>query len=259
MEESPAVTEGMDRAWLRRAVEQDPVAHSFAAWDVDHEPDRVRFLSYRHGATTVAYLLFWLGEPSCPFVHWVGPPRSSLPLADHLPPRPFVVAGEAGLVEAVTEKRGPFVVTSLLRLVARPSGPVPMSEDPRKRRVTGPDVERLRSWARGHQEPMVRGYARFDPERHVVWGAFHGDRVVGAAFASVRLPQIWTFNAIYVEPFARGERLGMALTAHAVEAARRARATAHLNVRESNLTARHVYERLGFELHDRVVLLEPRE
>lgn len=255
----PTIVAGIDRAWLLRELARDPVSHSFAAWDVDHEVERVRFVSLTRDGTTVAYLLIWLGDPSRPFVHWVGPAEESLSLTDHLPPRPLTVVGTPGLLEEVSRKRGPFAVTTLLRLTARPGGPVPMSDDPRVRRVLEPEAEKLRRWADGHPDPMVRGYARFDPGRHIVWAAFHGDRIVGAAFASVRLPMLWTFNGIFVEPFARGERLGMALTARAMEAARQAGAVAQLNVREGNGPARRVYDRLGFTEWDRVLLLESRE
>lgn len=251
------VTDGIDREWLERAFRKDPVMHSFAAWDLDHEPERVRILSLKRDGSTLAYLLVWLGDPARPFVHWVGPVGPASALADHLPPRPLVVVGSPELVEVVTERRGPFTVIPLLRLTARPTGPVVQSDDPRVRRVLADDAERLRAWAANHPDPMVKGYARFDPNQHVVWAAFHGERIVGAAVASVRLPEIWTFNGIYVEPFARGEKLGTALTAHGLEAARRAGALAHLNVREENAPARRVYERLGYVEHDRVVLLEP--
>ena len=253
----PEVSSGIDRAWLFESLARDPVAHAYAAWDIDHEMDRVRFLCLRRSGSTRAYLLIWLGDPSRPFVHWVGSPEDALLLAEHLPPPPATVLAPESLVEAAAARLGPVTVTSLLRLTARPTGPVAASEDPRVRWITGSDVPRLRAWAEGHPDPMVRGYARFDPARHVVWGAFHGERIVGAAFASVRLPEIWTFNGIYVEPFARGEKLGTVLTAYALEASRRAGALAHLNVREDNAPARRVYDRLGFRLHDRVVLIEP--
>jgi GNAT superfamily N-acetyltransferase len=267
MERPPAITEGIDRHWLMQAFQRDPVSHAFAAWDLDHEVDRARFVAYGRPGSTVAYLLIWLGNPAQPFVQWVGPPHESMTLADRLPPRPLSVTGAPAVVEAVAATRGAFTVTSLLRLTARPPGPVPMSDDPRVRPVLGPDADRLRAWASGHPDPMGRGYAQFDPSRHmtephpreVVWAAFHGDRVVGAAFASVRLPSIWTFNGIFVDPFARGEKLGTALTAHALEAARRAGAMAHLNVREDNAPARRAYERLGFTEHDRVVLVEAKD
>lgn len=259
MDPEGAVVEGIDRAWLLNAMRQDPVAHGFAAWDIDHEAERVRFLSLQRDGSTVAYLLLWMGDPSRPFVHWVGPPGASAALAKHLPPSPLTVVGTREIVEPVSSQRGPMTVVSLLRLTARPVGPVPQSDDPRVRRVTHADAHALRTWASGHPDRMVKGYARFDPDRHVVWAAFHGDRVVGAAVATVRLPEIWTFNAIFVEPFARGEKLGTALTAHALEAARQAGALAHLNVREDNAPARTVYHRLGYAEHDRVVLLEPKE
>ncbi len=267
MERPPTITEGIDRRWLMEAFHRDPVSHAFAAWDLEYEMDRVRFVAYGRPGSTLAYLLIWLGTPAQPLVHWVGPPQESLPLAERLPPRPLSVAGTPSVVEAVTGTRGPCTVTSLLRLTARPVGPVPMSDDPRVRPALGSDADRLRAWASDHPDPMARGYAQFDPARYsaqpyprdVVWAAFHGDRVVGAASAVVRLPSIWTLTSIYVDPFARGEKLGTALTARGLEASRRAGALAQLNVRENNAPARRVYERLGFVEHDRVVLVEMKD
>lgn len=256
--DATTIVDGIDRSWLAEAVARDPVAHAFAAWDIEYEPERIRLASCCRSGSTIAYLLVWLGDPARPYVHWVGPTEESKGLAERLPPRPLTIVGAPDLVETVVAARGPVSVTPLLRLTARPSAPVWMSDDPRVRRVDVLDADRLRAWAQNHPDPMARGYARFDPARHVVWAAFQGDRVVGAAVATVRLPSMWTFNAIYVEPFARGAKLGTALTAHALEAARRAGAPAQLNVHEDNGLARRVYDRLGFRYHDRLVAMEAK-
>ena len=229
--------------------------------------DRVRFVTCGPPGRPLAYLLVWLGDPSHPVVHWVGSPQESVDLVAYLPPRPLSVAGSAAVVEVIATSRGAVTVTPLIRLVARPAGPVPLSDDPRVRTVLGADVDRLHAWAEHHPEPMARGYARYDPNRHrnephaqdAVVGAFLGDRVVGAAFASVRLSSIWVINSVIVDEFARGQRLGTALTARLMEAARSAGAMAHLNVRETNAPARRVYARLGFTEHDRAVLLEAKD
>lgn len=250
------VAEGIDPAWLKDALRREPVRHSFAAWDVQWERERARFVSCRVGGATVGYLLIWLGDPTHPVVHWVGDITSAPELAPYLPARPLTVAAPEEIVPLVQQLRGPASWIPILRLTVRPTAPVPGSEDPRVRALGPADAARLRTWAQRHVDPLVQGYSRFDPQRHTVWGAFEGAEIVGAAFASVRLPEVWTLNGIFVEESARGHGLGLALTAHAVEGARRAGALAHLNVRETNRTARRVYERLGFQEYDRLAWIE---
>ena len=126
-------------------------------------------------------------------------------------------------------------------------------------RAVGPaDAGTLRAWAAHHPSPFVQGYAkfRFDPDRLFAWAAWDGRRPVGVAFASVRLPEVWTLNGIFVEESARREGIGRALTAFGMEAARRAGAPTHLNVREENVGARRVYDRLGFRAVDRIAWIE---
>ena len=256
-ESNDGVRPGIDRAWLAEAVRRDPVMHSLAAWDLDHEPDRARILSCGPPREPAAYLLLWWGDPQRPAVHWVGDPTAGAPLLEHLPPRPLVVLGPEALVPAIESRRGPIVARGIARLTVRPTAPVPGSDDPRVRAVGPIDGERLRLWAHRHADPMVQGYAFFDPARHLVWAAWdERDRVAGVCFASARLPEIWTFTAIYVEPERRGAGIGTALTAHATEAARRAGALAHLNVRLDNPGARRIYERLGYRERDRIASME---
>ncbi|MGI0054484.1 MAG: GNAT family N-acetyltransferase [Thermoplasmata archaeon] len=250
------VVEGIDPIWLAEALRRDPVQHSFAAWDVRNEPDRIRLVSWTKNGTTAGYLLIWLADPAHPFVHWFGGTDSIAELGPKLPPRPLTLVVPEEVAPFAAEARAPVTSERILRLTARPSAPLAGSDDPRVRELGPRDLTTLRAWAEPHSDQMARGYARFDPARHVAWGAFDGARIVGAAFASVRLPEIWSFNGIYVEPGSRGHGLGAALSARAVEAARRAGAIAHLNVRESNAAARRVYAHLGFREHDRLLWME---
>ncbi len=261
MTDEPTVRAGIDRDWLSRAVRREPMMHAFAAWDVVWEPDRVRIFSCGPERSPIGYLLVWLGDPARPVAHWVGDPKVTRALADHLPPRPLIVGGPDGCVAIVEAARGPVRWSFIDRLIARPAGEVPHSGDDRIH-VVGPDeVLRIREWASRHADPFVRSYAQlaFDPDRRFAWAAWEGSRPIGVAFASVRLPEVWLLNGIFVEEGARRQGLGAALTAFGMEAARRAGAPTALYVREGNLGARRVYDRLGFRPVDRIAWIETAE
>ena len=257
----PTVRAGIDRDWLAHAVRVEPVLHALAAWDVAWEPERVRVYSCGPERSPQGYLLIWLGEPAHPVVHWVGDPRITRALAEYLPPRPLTVGGSAECVAIVEAARGPVRWSFIDRLIARPTAEVPGSGDPRVRIVGAEDAPSIRDWAAHHGDAFVQGYAQFqfDPDRRFVWAAWDGSRPIGIAYASVRLPEVWVLNGIFVEERARGHGLGRALTAFGMEAARRAGAPAALNVREENLGARRVYDRLGFESVDRIAWIEAAE
>lgn len=250
------VIDGIDRAWLLQASRKDPVRHAYALWDLDHEPIRARFVSYRTAQTTLAYLLVWSGDSKATIVHWVGPGDEAAALASALPPRPVVAVVPEEVGARVRSALAPVEAYSVLRLVAElPRTPV--SASPSSARAVGAlDAERLRAWAGTIDSPLVNGYRTFDPAVNVAWGAFEGDRIVGAAAAGVRLPDIWVLNGIYVEPGARGRGHGAALTAAAMAAARAAGARPTLYVREDNDPARRMYERLGFRTLDRLAWID---
>ncbi|MEM0128930.1 MAG: GNAT family N-acetyltransferase [Thermoplasmata archaeon] len=254
------VRAGIDAAWLVSALARDPVDHAFPAWDLANEPDRTRFVSLvssEDPTRTLAYFAVWRGDPIRPVVHWFGDLPRAAPLLPHLPLRPLDLLGPPALAGPLRARRGPVEVEGIERMVYAGPSTVRGADDPRVRPAGAADGERLRSWARRHgDDPMVRGYAFFDPARHAVWIADDGrGEVVGASFAAVRLPPIWTLTAIWVAPEHRGTGLGRALTAAPAAAARRAGALAHLNVRSDNAVARRLYDSLGFRRHDRQVLV----
>jgi len=250
------VTDGIDREWLTHAARNDPVRHAYALWDLDHEPIRARFISFRSGRATVAYLLVWSGDPTATIVHWVGPGTEALPLLSALPPRPIVAIVPEAVGAQVREALHPVVAYSVLRLVADPSESVPTAPSSPVRPVGVLDAVRLRAWAGSEDHPLTRGYRTYDPALHAVWAAFEGERIVGTAAAGVRLPDIWVLNGIYVDPAARGRGYGTALTAAVMTAARQMGARPTLYVREDNAPARRVYERLGFRVLDRLTWID---
>lgn len=250
------VIDGIDRAWLLEAARADPVRHAYALWDLDHEPVRARFVSYRTGRTTIAYLLVWSGDPAATIVHWVGPGAVASPLLSALPKRPIVAVVPEEVGPQVRQVLEPVDAYSVLRLVADPAGELPKPDFPVIRALGALDSERLRAWANSTDHPLLRGYRSFDPAVNAVWGAFEGDRIVGVATAGVRLPDIWVINGIYVDPSARGHGYGTTLTAAAMAAAREMGARPTLYVREDNAPARHVYARLGFRLLDRLAWID---
>ncbi|MGI0067721.1 MAG: hypothetical protein ACREB9_04790, partial [Thermoplasmata archaeon] len=138
MTSASPVRVGIDRDWLAHAVRQEPVMHAFAAWDLAWEPERIRIFSCGPARSPSGYLLIWLGDPAHPVVHWVGDPRITRALAEHLPPRPFTVGGSPKCVAIVEAARGPVQWSFIHRLIAGPIAEVPGSRDPRVRAV-GPD------------------------------------------------------------------------------------------------------------------------
>lgn len=245
--------DGIDREWLRQAARSDPVRHAYALWDLDHEPIRARFVSYATARGTHAYLLIWSGDPEATIVHWVDPAGEGLALLPSLPPRPLVAVVPERMGSAVSRALEPATSHSLLRMVAEDPSPISATEpSPHVRAIGAQDAARLRAWGEAMTDPLARGYRTFDPAVNAVWAAFEGDRIVGAATAGVRLPEIWVLNAIYVDPDARGHGHGTALTAAGVAAAREVGARPTLYVREDNLVARRVYERLGFRIFERL-------
>jgi ribosomal protein S18 acetylase RimI-like enzyme len=250
------VLDGIDRAWLLEASRKDPVRHAYALWDMDHEPIRARFVSYRTGRTTVAYLLIWSGDPKATIVHWVGPGDEAAALLSSMPPRPIVAVVPEEVGARVRNALAPVEAYAVLRLVADPTGTAPPSPSSTVRPVGALDMEQLHAWAGAVESPLANAYRTYDPAVNAAWAVFEGERIVGASAAGVCLPDIWVLNGIYVEPAARGRGYGMALTAAAMAAARANGARPTLYVREDNRPARRMYDRLGFRILDRLAWID---
>jgi len=246
----------IDRTWLEAASSADPVAHAYALWDLDHAPDRIRFVAAAAGDETLGYLLVWLGHPVAPVVHWVGTDARLGPLADRLPSRPLVAIVPEEFRERVNATRGPARAHALLVLLASETGALPPRPEPEIRRLRAPDRGALSAWADRQDDAVVGEYAHLDPEAELVWGAFEDGRLVGAIRAAVRLPRIWVLGGVYVEPAARGEGWGRSLVETALSAARAAGAPLALYVREDRTPARTLYASLGFRSVGRRVWLD---
>ncbi|MGI0129263.1 MAG: GNAT family N-acetyltransferase [Thermoplasmata archaeon] len=256
MTSAPSLREGIDRAWLEGAASADPVRHAYALWDVEHEPDRVRFVSWATEDETRAYLLVWYADPTVTVVHWWGPSAVAEHLLPGLPPRPLVAVVPEELGPAVERLRGPSRSYPVLRLardaISAPAGKL----DPRVERIGGERAAGFRAWAASGAERWLVAYRGFDPARDFVWALTDGGRILGVASAAARLPRIWVLNGVYVGPEARGQGVGSSLTGWGIEAARRAGARVALYVREDNASARRVYERFGFRQLDRLLWMD---
>ncbi len=237
----------IDRAWLERAAARDPVTHAFALWDLEWNPGRIRFFSALEGDATVGYLLVWLGHPRAPVVHWFGTGPGSERLAEWLPTRPCVAIVPEKVVAEVEAARGPGRrYRELILTRERGTAWIAPDEKKRVRRLTRADVPLLEPWARRQDDPVVAEYPFIDPEVDIAWGAFEGDRLVGATRAEVRLPRVWVLGGVYVEPAARGRGWGRELLGAALRTAEMTGAKVALYVRVDREPARALYESVGF-------------
>ncbi len=240
----------IDREWLEREALLDPFAHAYARWDLDHAPDRVRFVSALDGDQTVGYLLIWLGHPTATVVHWVGSDPRARSLAEALPARPLVAIVPETFQDAVVVARGPARPLSILLLASDPSpetiGSGGASPSIQVRRLDRLDQSALVAFTAVQTDPVAAEYPALDPGEDWIWGAFHEGRLVGAVRAAVRLRDVWFLGGVFVDPGVRGRGVGRALVASALASAREARAKVGLYVREDRREARQLYEKMGF-------------
>jgi len=240
----------IDRAWLERAAAQDPFLHAYGLWDLDHAPNRVRFVAAMDGEQTVGYLLVWLGHPTQTVVHWVGADPRARILAEALPSRPLIVIVPEVFQNLVVASRGPARPFTLLLLAKDPTSAV--RPDPHApslsavRRLERPDLATLAAFALRSSDPVVAEYPTLDPGEEWIWGAFEQGILVGVIRAAVRLPDVWLVGGVYVDPAARNHGVGRALVEAALLSARTAHVRVGLYVREDRIPARRLYERMGF-------------
>jgi ribosomal-protein-alanine N-acetyltransferase len=79
------------------------------------------------------------------------------------------------------------------------------------------------------------------------WTVTHGEAVIGYAVLMIALDEAHLLN-IAVAPEWQNQGVGRAFLAHMVQVARDARCQiVYLEVRPSNLAARHLYRKLGFQ------------
>ena len=240
----------IDRMWLERVAAQDPFVHAYGLWDLDHAPNRVRFVSALDGEQTVGYLLVWLGHPTQTVVHWVGSDPRARILADALPPRPLVAIVPEMFQDVVVTARGPARPFTLLLLAKDPaSTPRPgpsASAVVEVRRLVRADHSALVAFAGRQSDPVIAEYPGLDPGEEWIWGAFDRTGLVGAIRAAVRLNDVWLVGGVFVDPSTRNRGVGRALVDAALESAREAKVRVGLYVREDRIPARRLYERMGF-------------
>jgi len=246
--------EGLDEAWLARAAARDPFAHAYACWDLRHEPDRVRFVSYREGSETRAYRLEWRGPLYPPVIHWVGDPGATA-LLEEWPERPFVAVVPPELLPNFRERFGP-VETYGIELRRRVRPPTDPRSRPRGRRLVPSDRPELAAFVAGESERLLEGYREVDLERIPCFGAFEGPRLRAVAKASVTLPRIWILTGIVTAAAHRGRGFGGSATEAAARAAEEAGAQPGLYVRADNAAATRLYGALGFRVESRRVWID---
>ncbi|HYA70696.1 MAG TPA: GNAT family N-acetyltransferase [Thermoplasmata archaeon] len=240
----------IDREWLERNAARDPFSHAYGLWDLDHAPNRVRFISALDGEETVGYLLVWLGHPTRTVVHWVGADPRARILAGALPPRPLVAIVPEMFQNLAVAARGPARPFTLLLLASETGVPPRANPNPpvsaKVRRLERADHSALAEFAQRQTDPVAAEYPTLDPGEEWIWGAFDQGRLLGAVRAAVRLTDVWLVGGVFVDPPARGRGIGRALVEAALESARQERVRVGLYVREDRLEARRLYERLGF-------------
>jgi ribosomal protein S18 acetylase RimI-like enzyme len=247
----------IDRTWLERQASTDPVAHTYALWDLDRYPDQIQFVSAVRGDETLGYLLLWLGRPTTPIVHWFGPAPIAKALAEGLPRRPLVAIVPEDVRAEVERARGPARVCSLLVLLAQPGAGRGDAPDPKRaRRLTGVDRPGILALTSGRTDMVASEYPHLDPDREAIWGVFDGERLRGVAQAVVRLDNIWILGGVFVDPEARGQGFGGELVRTVLAAAESGGASVALYVREDRPAARAIYDRAGFRTHGRRVWVD---
>ena len=246
-----AITAGIDGEWLRRMAEGDPVRHAWALWDLERFPDRVEFATLREDGDPTAYLLIWRGAPRVAVVHWVGESRDPQLLLAALPPRPLIAVVPEALGPAVVQRRGPAKLSAVLLMRHERGFPVPAARDGVARRLGPADTDALRAFGRAYPDLLTAPYASLDPGRERLFGAFHEGRLAAVARAQVTLPAVWVIGGVYTAPGRRGLGLGFEVTRATVLAALSAGAIPALYVKEENVPAVRIYERLGFRLLER--------
>lgn len=256
--------EGIDPQELRSLAAPDPLPHAFALYDLDHYPDRIRFVSVREGGRLLAYLLIWYGEPGNPVVHWVGRAHPHL-LVRGLPAPPFValvppeVAATVGAAVSARGKHGVLVMRR--RLAAGPApDPTVREGDLVARRLTPEDRPAVERFAEEHDEDaFLRSFRDVDLQRRRMYGAVSEDdppRLLSCARTSVELPALWVIGGVYTEPRARGRGLAQAVVGALVAEAATAGADAALYVREDNGAALRTYRSLAFRDEFRTVWID---
>ena len=250
------IEHGLDMAWLHQLAERDPVPHVYAIWDHLTAPEKVEFVTLVEADGPSAYLVIWRGRPEAPVVHWVGAAADPEPLLAALPPRPLTAVVPEPLGGEVARRRGPAVVSSLLLMACdRPIPPDQLAPG-RGRRLGRPDTALLRELARLHPNDLTAAYATADPEVQPIFGVVHDDRLAAVARITAQIPRAWIIGGVFTVPEARGRGFGREATRAAVTATVLAGARPALFVKEQNLPARRIYERLGFVARERRALVE---
>lgn len=240
------VSPGLDGEWIARALAREPVLHAFAAWDLERERQRCRFVTYEAPDRERSYLLIWTADPLRPVVHWIGEADGDEVLEREVPDGTVTAVVPPRVVPALLRTYPTAAPETILGMVAvgPPGGG---GVGPTARPLLPRDAAMVESFVDANPDPLTEQYRRIDLGSDRAWGAFEGDRLLGMARAPVRLPEIWMITGVYVAPEARRAGAGAAVVGAVMGEAAATGARSALYVRERNETARRLYERLGFE------------
>ena len=249
------LVEGIDRSWLQAQARTDPVAHAWAVWDLDHEFDRVRFVSLLRGGRTVGYLIVWYGS-TVPRVHWISADSADGLLALGLPRPPVTAIVPERVADAVRERLHSTESYPVDLLVCE--GRTLTPPDPRVRRLHSSDAPAVAELVRRNPEVELGGgaYSTLQIEHLPVWGAFEADRLVAVARIAVLLPTVWIVTGVFTEPTFRGRGLGREVTAAATTEALASGARAALYVRGDNHAAQTIYREIGYQRVERRIWVD---
>ena len=115
------------------------------------------------------------------------------------------------------------------------------------------ELERACPTAAHWSEPLYRNLfsGTPGPPSRAAWAAEESAEILGFLVAA-RLDAEWELENVVVSPAARRSGIGKALLqAFLAEAAKTDKASVFLEVRESNLAARALYEKVGFQITGR--------
>lgn len=251
-----AVEGGIDRRWLDEVAAAEPVRHAFAVWDLDHAPGLVDFVTLRVDGVPRGYLLIWKARPAVPVVSWVGDPHPAL--LEDLPRRPLIASVPLPIGRSVADRCAPST-SAIVWLMERPETRGEVGRTGAGRRLTPDEGPLLQELARSHPDPMTESYSTVDPATVPVFGVVRNGRLLSVARAQANTERAWMVGGVYTIPTERGRGYGGDVTRAAVSAAREAGAIPGLFVRELNVPARRIYERLGFRTLERRVLVDASE
>jgi len=234
---------------LREYLMENPFGNAFALHDLSRDPDRTELWTARVAGQVRAHLLVHEArEVGVRWVHLFGRPDAAEELLAHLPERKAVVITEPALVPLVT---GRFETSGIYRenIMAVEKGSARPVASALPTRLTGKSAEEYSQLVRSPAIPVSKEVVERN-RRHlndeVVYGVFEDGALVSVAGTLVRIPEVWIVGGVRTLPNHRRKGYAAQVTSAVMKEALDAAGLAGLYVREDNVEAIRIYERLGF-------------